>query len=367
MSPHPASRYFLRRLVVEHGAHAYSQAALADDMRARLRPLPDSRAITQMIGFVYDHSAIQQRHLELEIGEIDRRRDWYRLVNQANYSLASRVLERLVAADAEAGRCDGLVVVSSSYAGFPALSRRLLESAGLPPSTICFDLAGLGCAGPTHGIAMAQALLENGTCSTVHVLCVDAMGTHGQARRHNRVPTMAQLVAHALASDGAAALVLSREPGRSPLFSYESCRLTSLQWPGSLDQNDLTADEDNEPMLSVGKDIRTRIVEELAKVFDEEALASPVLIHPGGAALMRNLGEQYPVLAATAALSMSVLAEHGNLGASSLLWVLERALARGEKISPRLRLVALGPGIVTTSLLIEGVRGADPSELRARS
>jgi predicted naringenin-chalcone synthase len=349
------SVHFTRRLAVALGAHSYAQDALADDLRARVEAVPDSRSFAQMIGFVFDHSAIRTRHLELSIEEIDQRDDWYRAVNQANHSLALRVLAELFAGDTAAAECDALIVVSSSYAGFPSLSRRLLEPLGFALDTLCFDLAGLGCAGPTHGIMLADALLGQGRCTTVCIVCVDAMATHGQFRRHTKVPTMAQLVAHALASDGAAALLMTREPGRSPIFAHESCRLTSQQWSGSLDQNDFTADEDNQPMLSVGKDIRTRIGPELDKILDEDALGSPIFFHPGGAALMRTLKASYPQLADSVDLSMTVLTEHGNLGAASLLCVLDRVLVERAVITPRFRLLALGPGIVTTSLLLEGV------------
>ncbi|MEZ4293444.1 MAG: hypothetical protein R3B70_00585 [Polyangiaceae bacterium] len=362
-----ASPLYFRQLAVEHGAHAYSQDFLAEDMRSRLRSVPDGRAMAQMTGFVYDHSAIEQRFIEVDIDEIDRRHDWIRMVNQANQSLATRALLRLFNSGADPRECGALVVVSSSYSGFPSLSRRLLEPCGFSLDTVCYDLAGLGCAGPTHAIAFAHALLQQGFTGAVCVVCVDAMATHGQARHHKHAPSMAQIVAHALASDGAAALVIGRDPGPSPLFSFESCRLTSHQWPSSLDQNDLTADEDNEPFLSVGKDIRTRILPELSKVLDDDALSSSVFLHPGGAALMRSLKSRYPTLVPSADLSMSVLAEHGNLGASSLLWVLDRALRRGASIDPRFRLVALGPGIVTTSLLVDGARRLDRAEAHSPS
>jgi len=181
------------------------------------------------------------------------------------------------------------------------------------------------------------------------------MATHAQARHHNRLPSTAQLVAHCLASDGAAAFAVGLDPGPDPSLRYTGCRLTSRLWDGALDQNDFTADEDNEPLVSVGKDIRERLIPEFGRILDAEARATPLLVHPGGTALMRQLKEHYPELASVADLSLSILLEHGNLGAPSVLWVLDRALHTRVRLSPSFRMVALGPGIVTTSLLIEGV------------
>jgi predicted naringenin-chalcone synthase len=70
---------------------------------------------------------------------------------------------------------------------------------------------------------------------------------------------------------------------------------------------------------------------------------------------MNALVRHDPRLSETAALSMSVLRENGNVGSSSAVWVLHRAMGRDMAIGPKLRLVALGPGIVTTILHVDGV------------
>jgi predicted naringenin-chalcone synthase len=348
-------RFYLRGLALAKGTHRYSQERLAQELRDRLAHLSGAHSVGQMVNFVFTHSGIRHRHFEMTLEAIDARRDWYRLVNQAVESMAVRAVEVLRQKDPSVTSCDGLVVVSSSYAGFPSLGRRLQARFGFPPTASCYDLTGLGCAGPTQGLALAQALIEQGACRNVCLVCADAMGTHAQARHHNRLPSTAQLVAHCLASDGAAALSVGRDPGPAPSLRYTSSQLTSRLWEGALDQNDLTADEDNEPMVSVGKEIRDRLIPEFGKLLDAEARATPLLVHPGGAALMRQLKEHYPELSMAADLSLSVLFEHGNLGSPSVLWVLDRALRTRQHLSPSFRMVALGPGIVTTSLLFEGV------------
>lgn len=348
-------RFYLRGLALSKGTHRYSQERLAQEMRTHLAHLPGAHSVGQIINFIFSHSGIHYRHFEMMLDEIDARRDWYRLVNEAVESMASRAVEMLCQKDPSVTSCDGLVVVSSSYAGFPSLGRRLQVRFGFPLTAPCYDLTGLGCAGPTQALTLAQALIEQGSCRNVCVVCADAMGTHAQARHHNRLPSTAQLVAHCLASDGAAAFSIGRDPGPAPQLRYVASRLTSRLWEGALDQNDLTADEDNEPFVSVGKGIRERLIPEFGRLLDADARTIPLLVHPGGTALMRQLKEYYPELTTAADLSLSVLFEHGNLGAPSVLWVLDRALRTRLHLSPSFRMVALGPGIVTTSLLFEGV------------
>ncbi|PRQ01260.1 hypothetical protein [Enhygromyxa salina] len=351
-------RRFLERPVVEPGLNTYPQAELAELFRRRLSSLEGSEQIRQMVGFVYEHSGIEQRHVEVSVPEIESRGGWYRLVNAATLSLATRVLTKLVRDDLPADSFDALVVVSASYAGFPSLSRLLQTELGMRLDALCYDLTGLGCAGPTHGLHLADMLITSGAARRVCVVCADAMGTHGESRVHNQVPDMSQLVAHCLASDGAAAVVVGAEPSADGCISWDGCQLDSRLWPDSLAENDFTASEDNQPLISVGKEIRTRLLDELGPTVSA-AHPETTYFHPGGASLMRQLGASFPAFAPTLDISSKVLREHGNIGSASVLWVLHEAWALHDAgvrgFGPDLRLIALGPGIMSTQLRLTGV------------
>lgn len=351
-------RRHLGPVIVEPGRHSYSQAELAEAMRARLSAVAGAEKIRQMVGFVYEHAAIDRRHLEFDLETLAARGDWYLMVNEATLSLARRVLEGLIAEQGPAERFDALITVSSSYAGFPALSRRLQGGLGFRLDANCYDLTGLGCAGPTHGLQLADMLVQTGAARQVCLVCVDALGTHGESRSHAEPPTLSQVVAHCLASDGAAAVALSAEaPAGPPHLSWARCALHSKLWPDSLAENDFTTSADNQPLISVGKEIRTRIVDELLPLI-AELEPDTALFHPGGASLMRNLGQAEPALKPSLEISSAVLREHGNIGAGSVLWVLHDAWAKGRPLAPQLRLIALGPGIVSTMLSLDEVESS---------
>jgi predicted naringenin-chalcone synthase len=120
----------------------------------------------------------------------------------------------------------------------------------------------------------------------------------------------------------------------------------------------LSASEDNQPFIAVGKAIRTRLLDELGPVI-ADVDPDTTLFHPGGAALMRNLATARSALGPTLALSSRILAAHGNIGSASVLWVLDQAWQEARVHGPELRLVALGPGIVSTDLLLTGVEVDD--------
>ena len=355
MASDAGMRFHLEGPIVEPGRHTHPQLELAETFRRRLDGVEGAESIRQMVGFVYEHSSITQRHVEMEQVEAHRRADWIRQVNEATLGMAQRTLERVFATGVDPGQIDGLVVVSSSYVGFPSLGRILQARLGIHPDALCYDLTGLGCAGPTHGLHLANLLLQ-GDRRRVCVVCVDAMATHGESRVHHTVPTMSQVVAHCLASDGAAAVVVGREPSERSVLSWEKCEFHSRLWAGTLAENDFTASEDGQPFMAVGKGIRTRLTEELLPVL-EGVEPETTLFHPGGAALMRILGEARPDLQSTIDLSSEVLSRHGNIGSASVLWVLDEALRRTMPRGPSLRLVALGPGIVSSMLSLTGVQG----------
>lgn len=347
-----ADPFSLQQLAVTPGAHDYTQRDMAQRMRARVRDLPQGRPLAQSVGFMYERSGIERRHVEVRLRDLDLRDDWYRVVNEATLSMARRALDQLQQQGWDPQQCDGLVVVSATHSGFPSLGRRLQEELGLNPELLCHDLAGLGCAGPPQGWHLAHTLLESGQCESVCLVCVDAMGTYSETRKHHSPPSTSQLVAHCLASDGAAAAVLSSKPGPA-LLKYERATFKSRLWSDALDLNDLSADAQGQPLLTVGANIRGRLVNEVTPAI--QALGEdPLLMHPGGVALMEAVRRQWPQRSDSVDVSLGVLREHGNVGAASALWVLADALERGLPVSPRLHLFALGPGIVTTLLTLHG-------------
>lgn len=347
-------RFSLESLTTVAGAHTYTQDELADALRAELKGLPDGGQMAQMVGFVYGRSGIRARHLEVPPDEARSRPDWYQLVNEATFTLACRAIDTLLNRGHTVDEFDGMILVSASHSGFPGLGRRLQDRYKIAPDAVCYDIAATGCGGPPQGLGLGQALLEQGRCERLLIVCVDVMGTHGAAREHQAVPSIAQLVAHCLASDGAAALVMSSAPGPQAFLTYERGAMVTRLWPGSLDLNDFTADEENQPYISVGKDIRTRLLDELGGML--AVAEGPVLMHPGGAALMRILTEHFPERRAELDLALSILEDNGNMGAPSALWVLRRALERGLEIDGEAQLFALGPGIVSTLYRFEGAK-----------
>lgn len=341
------------RLAVAAGARTLEQQALGREARRRLAHA--GRELQQVLPFMYEHSGIVARHFEVDPVEAEQRKDWLQVLNEATRSLAARVLTDVLAS---APRPAALIVVSSTHSGFPGLSRWLQHQLELPPEMLCLDLAGTGCAGAPHALHVADTLLSSGTPS-VCVVCVDALGTLSQVGAWSPEQSMSQVVAHCLASDGAAAMLLRAgglQPGDD--FTYRRAHFVSRLWPGSFTWNAFGVDGENRPYFSVGKEIRTHLAGEVRAVLDAETGASPVVAHPGGVALLHALEDGFPHLRPYLELSMQELHDHGNFGSPSVLRVLRLSLDRGVALWPTFSLISFGPGKVTALLKYEGARAA---------
>ncbi len=346
-------RLFVRALSTVPGAHSYSQKELLADYTGRVGRLADSAPLLEKIAGTYENSGVNTRHFEFPIAELDRRHatiSSHPIVNEALLTLGRRTLEKLFAQDhgIQIKDCDALVVVGSNFDGFPGMSRRLSEALGFRDDVVFYDLAGLACGGANHGLGLANLLLETGRCKTVCLLFIDVLGTFNQLRRMDTLPSRSEVVGRVLSSDGAAGLVLSAEPGPGSLFSYSRFEFRLHAWPDSVKYAYTETSANGEPYGSVGKDIRTRMLDESAHMLTAEVVAEPIFFHPGGIALLRGLAEFAPRLSDTVGLSAEILGAHGNLSSPTVLYVLKRALERGVPIHPRLRLLAFGPGIYTT-------------------
>lgn len=354
-------RFFVRALSTVPGAHSYSQKELLEDYSGRVARFADAPPVLEKIHRIYENSEVHTRHFEFPIDELDRRHATvasHPIVNEAMLALGRRTLESLFTRELGVRDCDALLVVGSNFDGFPGMSRRLSEALGFRSDVVFYDLAGLACGGANHGLNMANLLLESGRCKTVCVLFIDVLGTFNQLRRLEGLPSPSEIVGRVLSSDGAAGLVLSSEPGAGSLFSYSRFEFQLHAWPGSVKYAYTETSANGEPYGSVGKDIRTRMLEESAAMLTPDVVADPMFVHPGGIALLRALVEHAPRLSDTVGLSAEVLGAHGNLSSPTVLYVLKRALELGAVISPRMRLLAFGPGIYTTLSCFHDVTAA---------
>jgi predicted naringenin-chalcone synthase len=240
-----------------------------------------------------------------------------------------------------------LVVCSCTGYVTPGLDILLARDLGLPPEARRVFIGHMGCYAALPGLGVASDYVAlNGRPAVL--LCVELPSLHVQP------PTAdpQQVVAHALFSDAAAALVLV--PGGAGQAVVEVASLTDTT----------TADHMTWHVTDLGfrmglsaqvPDVLARYVGPLvSNLLERHELTVPAVqgwaVHPGGPRILDVVGERLSLDSAAMAASRAGLAEHGNCSSPTVLMILERLWRDG--IGQPTVMMAFGPGLTLYAALL---------------
>ena len=311
-------------------------------------------ALFDRLSGVFDNALIDRRSTVAPI-------DWYREPHgwQERTELYVAATEALfeqaaVKAIAEArltpDKIDGVVFVSTTGISTPSIDARVAPRLGLRPDIRRVPMFGLGCAGGVTGLATAARLAaaEPGT----NWLFVTVETCSISIRLDSDDP--AAIVATALFGDGAASAVLSTEGNGIATIRGAGEKL----WPDTLGIMGWRVED---PGLAVIFDraIPPFVEGELEQAIDTilagldltRADIDRYCCHPGGTKVVDAIEKSLALPAASLDLEREVLRDYGNMSAPTVMFVLERLLARG--LPDRVMMTAFGPGFTCAGLLIE--------------
>ncbi|MFO1070465.1 MAG: type III polyketide synthase [Geminicoccaceae bacterium] len=244
---------------------------------------------------------------------------------------------------------DAVVAVCSTGIATPGLDAIVAERIGLRPDVVRTPIFGLGCGGGVMGVSRAAALARAEPGSRVLLLVVELCTLALRLTDRSK----ANLVACALFGDGAGAVVLSTEgDGPAVVASGEH------RWPNSLDVMGWTIQDDGLGVLFsvrvpevVRRHMRGATDTFLERAGRRRAAIDGWICHPGGAKVVSGLEEALELGPEATALSRQVLHDCGNMSAASVLFVLERTLARPDWTQGLM--LAMGPGFSAGFALLE--------------
>jgi len=307
---------------------------------------------------VFANSGIRRRYASVPLDWFDEPHGWpernglyldtaVELLDTA----AGRVLDR---AGLPATDIGAIVVVSTTGIATPSLDALLMERLRLPRNVQRLPIFGLGCAGGAIGLAraatMAAAMPDKAVLFLVVELCSLSF------RRDN--PSKSDIVASALFGDGAAAALL-RCGSKGPAIAAGG----EHTWPGSLNVMGWDVVDDGlKPIFS--RDIPRLVAAELRPVARDFlgrhglALADidRFVCHPGGPKVIEACEEAFILPPGTLDAERAVLRDFGNMSAASVLFVLERVLARANANNERWEralMTAFGPGFTAGFVLLQ--------------
>ncbi len=311
-------------------------------------------ALFDRLSSVFDNALIDKRHTVAPI-------DWYRLAHGWQertdlYVAATEALFEDAARQAIAGAglvpadIDGVVFVSTTGIATPSIDARVGPRIGLRGDIKRVPMFGLGCAGGVTGLATAAQLASAEPGSRWLFVCVETCSI--SIRLDSDDP--AAIVATALFGDGAAAAVVSTKgPGLAKIVGGQE-----KLWPDTLSIMGWRVED---PGLAVIFDraIPPFIEAELAEAVDAMLTAmgfgrtdiDRFCCHPGGAKVIDAIETALELPGSSLDLEREVLRDFGNMSAPTVMFVLERLLARG--LPKRVMMTAFGPGFTCAGLVIE--------------
>ena len=311
-------------------------------------------ALFDRLASVFDNVLIDKRHTVAPI-------DWYReehgwrertdlYVAATEALFEDAALKAIAGAGLVPGDINGIVFVSTTGIATPSIDARAGPRIGLRGDIMRVPMFGLGCAGGVTGLATAARLAVADPGSRWLFVTVETCSI--SIRLDSDDP--AAIVATALFGDGAAAAVVSTEgPGIAKIVGAEE-----KLWPDTLGIMGWRVED---PGLAVVFDraIPPFIEAELAPAVDamlaamdiERADIDRFCCHPGGAKVIDAIETALALPVGSLDFEREVLRDYGNMSAPTVLFVLERLMARG--LPNRTMMTAFGPGFTCAGLVIE--------------
>jgi alkylresorcinol/alkylpyrone synthase len=255
----------------------------------------------------------------------------------------------LARADLAAGDIDTVVTVCSTGIATPTLEARVAGRMGFRSDVSRVPVFGLGCAGGVSGLSIAARLAQSRPGSNVLLVALELCTL---AVRHDDL-TKANVVAASLFGDGAAAIVLRAGDGGATRVEASGEKL----WPDTLDIMGWSVDPEGFGVIfqrTIPDFVREHMGEAVAEMATQMKIPLDAIdrfiCHPGGAKVIAALERALSLEQGALDHERDVIADYGNMSAPTVLFVLERALAKG--LPKRSLLTALGPGFTASCVAL---------------
>jgi len=343
--PAPRSGTRIAGLTVSDAAESLSQAQVLE----RLGLSGDEFAER-----IFARSGVKRRHLSLSEDFLGRTLQGR--TEQIEHELLSHSIDAVERLRIDPQRI-GTVISASLYSlGCPTIAHRLVEHFQMDPTTDKYHITGVGCASgvPLMRLA-AQAMHEH---PEKHALVVAADSMSGTLMCATEDDPKAKTVGSAIFGDGCAAALLSNDPrAEGPLIlASQVHQIADTLGAVRLDVQGESAYLHLARELPdlAGAGLPAIVAAFLRRNQLEHADIDHWVVHPGGRRIVENVQSALELSSEDVATSWHALADHGNIGTPSILYVLKDTIER-YKPAPGERglLVTIGPG-VTVGLMLVG-------------
>jgi alkylresorcinol/alkylpyrone synthase len=251
----------------------------------------------------------------------------------------------LASANLNAADVDTVVTVCSTGIATPSLDARVHRRMGFRSDVSRVPVFGLGCAGGASGISIASRLAKARPGTNVLLVTIELCSL---ALRLDEL-TKANIIATSLFGDGAAAIVLRAGDGGATQIEHVGEHL----WPNTLDVMGWSVDPLGFGVIlrrTVPEFVTTELKPAVTQILSRMQLSiteiDKFICHPGGAKVINAIETALALDQGALEHERQVIADYGNMSAPTVLFILDRARAKG--LPARSLLTALGPGFTAS-------------------
>lgn len=350
--------------------YRFSQSTIADFM---IKAMNLNQQESRLLNTVFRASGIDYRHTVLE--DYGRAQDFTFFSNASDFEPFPSTSKRLhffrehivgMSASAIDNMLAGmpsfniqsvthLVVVCCTGMYAPGLDVDLVKRFNLPPSVRRTGINFMGCYAAFNAIKVADAFCATDKNAKVLIVCAELCSLHFQ-----REATEDNLLANALFSDGAAALLMEAETEQKVALTPKS--FYSVITPATDEEMAWTiGDLGFEMRLStyVPSIIRNGISGLTDGLLEKLSLSINDIryfaIHPGGKKILENIEAELGIPKEKNRAAYCVLRNYGNMSSPTILFVLKALWDRlkGEDDQQHILSFAFGPGLTLESMVLK--------------
>ncbi|HQR40798.1 MAG TPA: type III polyketide synthase [Blastocatellia bacterium] len=250
-----------------------------------------------------------------------------------------------------------LIVVTCTGFFAPGIDTLLVKQFGLRADVQRLQIGFMGCYAAFNALRTATSICQAESNAVVLVVCVELCSIHFQNEY-----SMNNVVANCLFSDGAAATLVTSEVEGSQSGLFEILGSHTVIAEDTDDQMTWTVTDTGFQMsltAEVPETLRNAIAPFVDGLLAPHRL-TPVdigfwAVHPGGRRIVEAVRESLELPEDAVAASFDVLSEHGNMSSPTVLFVLERCVAKGIRTGDAGVALAFGPGLTLESLLLRSL------------
>lgn len=356
-----------------------TRAALARPARAATRPRPagpriaglavadapqtySQEEVLERLGLrgdefaegIFARCGVQRRHLELSDEFLDRTLQGR--AQQIDEQLMARSVQAVDALGIDPQRI-ATVFSSSLYTlSCPTLAHRLVERYGMDPATDKYHISGVGCASGVPLMRLAEQAMRAHPDREALIVAAESMS--GILTRATPRDTRAKTIGSAIFGDGCAAVLLSGDPrAQGPAIVASQVH----QLPDSLGVVSLQCSA-HDSYLHLERELPDLAGAGLPAIADafldrhglDRAAIDHWIAHPGGRRIVENIGSALDLSHDDLATSWGALADHGNVGTPSVLYVLQNTIEQCDpQPGERGLIVSVGPGVTLGLMLLQ--------------